>query len=331
MMRPKRVRGVLIGCWDVTRTLNKANRLKELEKLLALKPYRVVELAERFGVTRRTIERDLGDLREVVEVVAEGSTYRIPAPTSALNEVEALAVHSATRLLVHTGIGEPHYRNALRKLAAQLPEPARSALASSVDRLPSTKHDRTLDLVAQAWFNRRVLRCEYRSARGSQHHPHEYEILYYELNRRNLQPYVVARERLYFDRIGVFRLSRMRNARLLRETYAIPADFDPVAYLESAWGVTVVGEPVEVVLRVDPSVASWFLEQQEVDRNVEVASEADDGSLEVVLRGRLAKDGDAHELLAFILSWGSKVEAIAPAAIRERVAAEAAAALQRYA
>jgi predicted DNA-binding transcriptional regulator YafY len=203
----------------VTRTLNKANRLKEIEKLLALKAYRVAELAERFGVTRRTIERDLWDLREVAELVEDDGSYRLPSRGSALNEVEALAVHSATRLLVHTGVGEPHYRSALRKLAAQLPEPARSALASSVDRLPTSRHDRTLDLVAQAWFNRRVLRCEYRAARGSQHYPHEYEILYYELNRRNLQPYVVARERLYFEGVGVFRLSRMRNVRLLDDVH----------------------------------------------------------------------------------------------------------------
>jgi len=315
----------------VTRNLNKANRLKELEKLLALRPFRVVELAERFGVSRRTIERDLWDLRETVDLLEEDGRYRLPSPSGALNEVEALAVHSATRLLVHTGVGDRHYRNALQKLAMQLPEPARSALARSVDRLPTTRHDRTLDLVAQAWFNRRVLRCEYRSARGSKHHPHEYEVYYYELNRRNLQPYVVARERLYHRDVGVFRLSRMRGVRLLDETYEIPPDFDPVALLEGAWGITVVGEPVEVLLRVDPSVAAWFVEQQEFDRNIEVVGEEADGSLRVVLRGRLAKDGDAHELLAFILSWGSKVEALEPASVRERLASEARAALERYA
>lgn len=314
----------------MTRNLNKANRLKEMEKLLAWRAFRVAELAERFGVTRRTIERDLWDLREVADLIEEDGRYRLPAPSSALNEVEALAVHSATRLLVHTGVGDRHYRNALQKLAMQLPEPARSTLARSVDRLGSTRQDRTLDLVAQAWFNARVLRCEYRSASSPRYYPHEYEVYYYELNRRNLQPYVVARERLYHKSVGVFRLSRMRHARLLDETYEIPADFDPVEYLEGAWGITVVGEPVEVLLKVDASVAPWFVERQEIDRNVEVVSQEEDGSLRVVLRGRLAKNGEAHELLAFILGWGSKVEALEPASIRERIAAEARASLGRY-
>jgi len=59
-------------------------------------------------------------------------------------------------------------------------------------------------------------------------------------------------------------------------------------------------------------------------------AEEEDGSHRVVLRGRLAKDGDAHELLAFVLSWGSKVEVLEPASMRERLVAEARAALSLY-
>ncbi len=315
----------------MTRTINKANRLKELEKLLALKPYRVRELADLFGVSRRTIERDLSDLRETTDVDQDGHRYFILPSSTALNDVEALAVHSATRLLVHTGVGEAHYRSALRKLAGQLPDPARTALASAVDGLVTGRNDRTLDLVAQAWFGRRVLRCDYRPAATDNRYPHEYEIYFYELNRRNLQPYVIARERLYFRRVGAFRLSRMQGARLLDETYDIPADFDPLEYLSGAWGITVEGEPVEVLIRVHPSVAPWFEEQQEVDRNLEVRERRADGSLEVCISGRLAKGGEAHELLSFILGWGSMIEVIEPRSVRERVAAEAAASVSVYA
>lgn len=314
----------------MTRTLNKANRLKELEKLLALKPYGVRELADLFGVTRRTIERDLGDLRDTTTVEEEAARYSIRSGSSALNAVEALAVHSATRLLVHTGVGESHYRSALRKLAGQLPEPARTALATAVDGLSTGHHDRTLDLVAQAWFGRRVLRCDYQPASSGRRHRHEYEVYFYELNRRNLQPYVIARERLYFRKVGAFRLSRMHGATLLDETYEIPADFDPLEYLEGAWGITVEGEPVKVRLWAHPSVANWFLEQERVDRSIQVAGRGDDGSLDVRLKGRLAKDGDAHELLSFILGWGSMVEVLEPATVRERVASELSMTSGRY-
>lgn len=315
----------------MTRTLNKANRLKELEKLLALKPYGVRELSAIFGVTRRTIERDLNDLRATSDLEQDGPRYFIMAGSTVLNDVEALAVHSATRLLVHTGVGESHYRSALRKLARQLPEPARTALASAVDNLATGRNDRTLDLVAQAWFGRKVLRCDYRPASSTKRYRHEYEIYFYELNRRNLQPYVIARERLYFKRVGAFRLSRMHGVRLTDESYDIPADFDPLEYLGGAWGITVEGQPVEVVLRVHPSVAPWFEEQAEVDRSIEVLARHEDGSLEVGLKGRLAKDGEAHEILSFVLGWGPKVEVISPRSVRERVAAEVAAASGLYA
>lgn len=314
----------------MTRNLAKAARLKEIERLLSLKPFGVAELARRFGVTRRTIERDLEDLRTLTRLEESHHRYRIPTAGSGLNEVEALAVHSATRLLVHTGVGEAHYRSSLAKLAAMLPEPARSSLSNSVERLEPRADDRVLDLVAQAWFQGRVLAGEYRSSRGTNYHPHEYEIYYYELNRRNLQPYVVARERTYFDAVGVFKLSRLRNVRLLDDSYSIPADFDPHEFLAGAWGVVVSGEEVEVRLLVDAEVASWFYEQQDVDANLRVLAEHPDGRLEVVVTGRLAANGEAHELLSFLLGWGGKVEVLEPAAIRRRLADELRRAARRY-
>jgi predicted DNA-binding transcriptional regulator YafY len=98
-----------------------------------------------------------------------------------------------------------------------------------------------LDLVAQAWFQGRVLRCEYRSSRGRNWHPNEYEIYFFELNRRNLEPYVVAFERTYAREVRVFKLARMRNLRLLDDYYEVPEDFDPHEFLAGAWGI-VVGE-----------------------------------------------------------------------------------------
>ena len=184
--------------------------------------------------------------------------------------------------------------------------------------------------MAQAWFQGRVLAGDYRSSRGSNFHPHEYEIYYYELNRRNLQPYVVARERTYFRAVGVFKLSRLRNVRLLDDSYAIPDDFDPHEFLAGAWGVVAGGEEVEVRLLVDADVASWFHERQEVDANLRVVAELPGGRLEVVVTGRLAANGDAHELMSFLLGWGGKIEVLEPAAIRQRVAEELRQAARRY-
>lgn len=315
----------------MTRTTNKAARLTHLAELLALRPRGVVELAREFEVSRRTIERDLHDLRELHPELEEHDdhTYSLPSRGSALNEVEALAVHSATRLLVHTGVGERHYLRALEKLANGLPEPARSSLFASVDRLEPGPDDRILDLVAQAWFQGRVLRCTYRSASSGTERRVELLIYFYEVNRRNLEPYVLAYERRKAHEVRTYKLARMDHAHLLQDTYTIPGDFDPHEHMAGAWGV-VVGEPVQVRLRVDPSVAFWFREQQGRERALRIVDEHDDGGMEVEVTASLAVGGDLHELLSFLLGWGSKVEVLGPPAVRDRVTKETRAAARMY-
>jgi len=113
----------------VNRTVGKAQRLASLREELERRPRSVVELAHLHGYTRRTIERDLVTLSEDMGVDLrkdDKHRYFVPNKPTALNEVEALAVYSATRLLLHTGVGERHYRAALEKLARQVPETARA-------------------------------------------------------------------------------------------------------------------------------------------------------------------------------------------------------------
>jgi len=315
----------------MTRTTAKAARLTELAQRLALRPHGVAELAVRYGVTRRTIERDLDDLRGMGHALIERDhRYALPDRGSDLNEVEALAVHSATRLLVHTGIGEKHYRSALEKLARRLPEPARGTLIDAVQRLAPGPDDRILDLVAQAWFRGRVLRCEYHGARSGSQRWLELEVWFYELNRRNLEPYVLAYDRTHAREVRVYKLARMHRARLLQDRYAIPDGFDPHAHMDGSWGI-VVGDPVTVRLRVDASVAFWFREHRGREPSLAIAREHDDGSLDVDLHGHLAAGGDLHELLSFLLGWGARIAVLDPPEIRARVADEVGRAARRYA
>ena len=62
----------------------------------------------------------------------------------------------------HTRIHERGYRTALTKLAGTLPEPARGYLHASIADLQtlSSEGSGTLDHVAQAWFEGRVLRFD---------------------------------------------------------------------------------------------------------------------------------------------------------------------------
>ncbi len=314
----------------MSRTVAKAQRLNLLREELRRRPRTVVELARSHDTSRRTIERDLAALAEQMgEELRKDANHRwyIPNRTPVLNEVEALAVYSATRLLLHTGVGERHYRTALEKLAQQVPEPARAGLLKSVDRLAPAPEDRVLDLVAQAWFQQRVLKCDYASANSGSTTTRELEVYFFELNRRNLEPYVLAFDRTQRRKVLVFKLARMSNVRLLDRSYEIPAGFDPTAALDTAFGI-VVGEEVEVQLRVSEAMAQRMTESG--DRNLRLGEQLDDGCRMVHLLGTLDASGRPLELLPWLLSWGSAIEVVGPPEVRELLRAELRRSLTAY-
>lgn len=311
------------------RTRSRVERLRQLEELLGLRPYGVVELARALGVGRRSIERDLVFLAEEYGerlVRDDAHRYRLRSRAALLNDVEALAMYMAARMLTHTGIGERHYRSTMAKLAKQVPEPAQSALLRRVDALRSHDRDRVLDVVAQAWFGRRVLRCGYESAAGKRSR-RDLEVYFVEVGRRNHEPYALAVDRAAPGRVLVFKFARMREVRLLDETYQIPDDFDPDAVIGDAFGV-IVGESVRVTLRLAPGVAMAF---REVAGDSLVSLEpADDGGAVAVVRATLDNRGRALELVPWLMSWGDAVEVLEPASVRDDVAEGLRRAVARY-
>lgn len=311
--------------------MGKAQRLATLREELELRPRTVVELAAQHGYSRRTIERDLVTLAEHMGVELrkdDRHRYWVPQKATALNEVEALAVYSATRLLLHTGVGERHYRTALVKLAKQVPERARKSLLDGVEGLKSAPEDRVLDLVAQAWFQQRVLRCTYESAHSGTKQPRDLEIYFYELNRRNLEPYVLAYDATVRKGVAMFKLARMQQVVLRPATYEIPKDFDPMRQLAAAFGI-VVGEEIEITLHVGETVARRMAEN--FDRNLRFGDVAPDGRRVVHLTGTVDSHGQPLELLPWLLGWGASVEVVAPEAVRQRMVEELRKAIGAYA
>ena len=301
------------------RTRSRVERLRRLEELLSVRSYRVVELARATGVGRRSIERDLLYLKEEYgERLAQDDQYRyrLRSRAALLNEVEALAMYMAARMLTHTGIGERHYRRTMTVLARQVPEPAQTALLNRVDALRSGDRDRVLDLVAQAWFQRRVLRCTYESAVGRRS-KRDLEVYFVEVGRRNHEPYALAVDRAAPGKVLVFKFARMREVRLLNDIYEIPADFDPDAVIGDAFGV-IVGESVHVTVRLRPGVARPFREG--AGEALVSLEDEPDGTAIAVVRATLDGRGHALELVPWLMGWGDAVEVLAPEGVRVDVA-----------
>lgn len=295
----------------------KSARLLEMAEALKLRPMRVGELARRFGVSERTVERDLEALLDLgfpVERVARG-LYRIADRPPSLHPVEALALFAAGRLLYHQAPTR-QYRMALDKLARMLPEPLRGLLLRSAQGLEERRGEsRTLEMVARALMERRVLAFEYRSGGSKNWRPKELLVYFLEANRTNLGLYAIGYERTYHRAVLTFKLSRMRHARLLEETYEIPPDFDPNAYLRRAWGVVGVRDRgVEVRLRFAPEAAWRVLEGDYPGLHLE--GELPDGSVLARLEAAPFKDGVPWEVLAWVQSFGPRVEVLSPPELR---------------
>ncbi len=298
-------------------SVSKSARLLEMVERLRLRPYRVVELARHFGVSERTIERDLEALSlqgYPVEPVRRG-VYHIPDRPPPLHPVEALALFAAGRLLYHQAPTR-QYGAALEKLARMLPEPLRTLLLRNTEGLAERRGDsRNLEMVARALLERRVLAFEYRSG-GSKHwRPKEVLVYFLEANRTNLGLYAVGYERTYHRSVLTFKLSRMRNGRLLDEVYELPHDFDPNLYFRQAWGVVGIrGEAMDIHLRFAPE-AAWRVVEGDYP-GLEIERELPDGGLLARLKAAPFKGGVPWEVLAWIQSFGPRVEVLAPAELR---------------
>ena len=310
----------------MTRIQSKAQRLAEIPELLRLKPRTTKELAERYRVPVRTIQRDLETLRasgQIIESLTRGR-YVISESTSALNPVEALAVHAAVRLLYHhSPTRNRYYRSALEKLAALLPEPARGiAAVSAQDLMVRRGDDRTLEMVARAWFDGRVLAFDYRSPTGSgKWRPKELEVYFIEINRDNLATYAIGYERSFHERTLTWKLSRMKNTRLLEDAYTLPNNFDPKAYLLTAWGVvgTSGGPTVTVQLKFQGESAERILEGGYPNMTI---AKVDDAIIAEVVVGT-DDGGFPLEILPWVRSWGPGVEVLEPKVLRQRWLEEA--------
>ena len=307
--------------------ITKARRLAALPDLLKQKARTTAELAEHFGVPKRTIQRDLETLRGAEYGIEspERGLYLIPSSPSTLTPIEALAVHAAVRLLYHHAPAyNAHYRAALEKLALMLPDPARSVALSSVENLSERlASSRTLEFAARAWFEGKVLAFEYRSPTGSgEWRLKELEIYMIEISRDNLAPYAIGFERSFHREVRTWKLSRMRHTRLLEDTYTIPPHFDPKRYLATAWGVvgTSGGDTALVTLRFAPEAAHRLREGGYP--NLRIERELPDGALEVSIRAGTV-DGFPLEILSWVQSWGPRVEVLAPENLRERWLSEA--------
>jgi predicted DNA-binding transcriptional regulator YafY len=314
----------------------RADRL--LSALLLLQANRRLtgrELARRLEVSARTIHRDMEALSAAgVPVFAlrgarggwqldEDWRTRVPG----LDESELRALLMAQPRMIGDARLARAAERALEKLMAALPVSLREQAVSIRQRLyvdptgwrGTSENLAMLPIVQDAVARDRKIAIRYWRA---DREPVDRTVDPLGLVAKGNTWYLVARSG---DRLRTYRVSRIEEAKLLDRSVARPADFDLATYWKSSTKEFEEGWPrCDAVLRLEPHTAKWM----KTWRAGSIVEAAEGGDPDGWIRLRVPFDHPG-EACFVVLGLGPRVEVIAPASLRERVAAEAAAVVAR--
>jgi predicted DNA-binding transcriptional regulator YafY len=301
---------------------NTATRLITLIFLLQNKPnQKASELAEKLGVSLRTVHRYFGMLEEMgIPLYAERGQYggfslvrgyKMPPLVFTLEEAVALVLGTGMVEEMWGELYRESARGALAKLENLLPEEQVREVAWARNSLVATGMNRsdlkaltpTLEKLRRAIREHRSLEMKYQSNQVP--HPTQRRIDPYALVHRWGWWYVVGFCHLRDD-VRTFRVDRIAEISLSDTTFSIPPEFDLQAHLKNEFQAQ---PQVKAKLKVDAD-ATWLFKG-----NLsywESIKEQTDGSL-IVTFSAPALEWAASTALAY----GPAVEVLEPPELRQ--------------
>jgi len=308
----------------------KTSRISRVVRILttlqAGKSYAAGDLAEIFGMSRRTVFRDLKELQSLGVLYhydARTGGYKMDPefflPPIDLNLQEAMSL----LLLVHKVRNQmqlPFNNSALLaalKIENNLPTKIRQYCNTALRNIstragaqsPMDLLDKTFAQLQKAIAKKRKVNIRYHSL-------FEGEIIDvtlcpYHLLYNHRAWYVLGHSSRHKS-IRTFKFNRIREMKILDKCFVDGADFDMYEYLGRAWSMIPEGRIYNIKLRFLRKVADNVTEvqwhsTQKVTRN-------SDGSATMEFR----VDG-LGEIIWWILGYGDQVQVLAPKALRNKV------------
>ena len=307
----------------------KTSRISRVIQILTTlqsgQPYTASELAKMLNISRRMIFRDLNELKQVglpYYFDNKARCYRIKpefllsAPN--LNSQEALGLlllAYKARNHIHFPFKDSTLRAAI-KIESDLPEKTKQFCNVALQKI-SIKADpqESLDLLDQkfaqmldAILKKRIVAIRY------------YSLIEQEYIETNLSPYHLmynnhtwyALGKIDADKeIHIFSLNDIKKLNILDKCF-IEDEFDLHEHLGRAWSMIPEGRLYNVRLKFLPEVAHSVANIQW--HSTQTTTTQKDGS--VIIEFRV--DG-LNEITWWILSYGDKVQILAPARLREKV------------
>lgn len=307
-----------------------------------VRPYGVTaeELTEEFGISRRTVYRDINFLEESgfpIERLetAEKTAYRLPSdfrgaplPTFSLSELMALRLSkNQLRYLKGTPLHKD-FDSIYRKIEKILP----ARFSNQMEHFEHTLFvhpeapknyaglDQEISLIEESLRRCRAVKFDYVSR--SRTTPKKYLIHPYGLVSFKRGLYLLAFVPEYRE-IRCFALdSRVKGVEPTNEGYKIPEDFSIESYTQSAFGI-ITGTPKEVKIEFSPDVAL------NVSERIWHASQ----KIEKKKNGKVTLTmtvAESPELTAWILSFGPHAKVLKPEKLRKEAEKELREALKKY-
>lgn len=309
--------------------MDRSTRLIELVQLLAgRRRWTVAEVADRFGVSERTVFRDFSDLsRRNIPITRDEHGYRLLDHAI----IRPLALTGGERAALKLVLGNPSVRaiaeidRTLEMVESKLDAATRSSEETPIaltlagpdcsGEIPSGLTD-VLDGAVRA---RTPVSIHYRSLAGRR------------TSWRGVDPYVlVHRETAWYligrchvhDEPRVFRLDRITAAKPLDGGFE-PPDFDLDEHLRHTWSIYVGREVHEVVIRFDAALAPLL--EAGAHHPGERIGKLGNGDLEY--RVSLSH---LSEIARWVLGFGGQARAVEPPELVRLVAETALQAYQRH-
>jgi predicted DNA-binding transcriptional regulator YafY len=290
------------------------------------------ELAKMFGVTDRTIYRDMQSLADTdVPIVAtpgtEGGYELLPGffvPPILFTKDEAVALFLGGTF-VSERKGTPFQESivsALAKLEELLPETTREPammtknfiLWDVPDEQPTSSQSEAIQTITEAMQGQRCIHVRYESdASVTERVVEPYGVIYGD-GRWYLVGFCHLRGAL-----RMFRVNRIADVRMEEEEFERPEDFDLEAFSNKRWAESLEHRLRRVAPGMTLKVSDRILDEMNrhwLHRYCQRTT-LPDGSNAVTIHA-----DDETTLMRMVLQWGHDVEVIAPEEIRERLRRE---------
>jgi predicted DNA-binding transcriptional regulator YafY len=317
---------------------NLTERLVVIPALLAEKPHTQRELADQFGVNKKTIRRDIDELsrRHPIRIERTGrdvtyiwsSNHRYSSPVFTPGELSTLLLAEESIAAIGLFAAATPFANygkpLLDKVRLSLPGSLRATL-ESLSKVIGSATSPAKDFSSSA----RII-DQLTQAAVSQH---RVRIRYYSLHRHVLTERVVDPYAIYFDpdgatikfvghdnfrnRITTFAVDHVRSLRDTGESFRRPNHFELRDFLIQNYFNGFHGEAGTVRLRAHGIAARVFAERrfhpsQKIIETRNLGREGEFTTIEMKVAG-------GRGLVRFVLSWAPDVEVLLPYSLKKEV------------